>query len=157
VGRPVAAGADFVLERFTPGNLGLELTTLLALLAVGSFTVVLVGDAVSAPGTPRVDRWAFDIVQQLRMDALVSVAKVVTALGSVAAMAVATLVTAGWALPRRRWIDALALIAGAALAYALLHLLKAHYDRPRPPAPLVHTEDSSYPSGHATYVVSLVA
>jgi undecaprenyl-diphosphatase len=91
------------------------------------------------------------------MDAVVSVAKVVTALGSFAAMAVATLVTAGWALTRRRWIDALALIAGAALAYALLHLLKAHYDRPRPPAPLVETENSSYPSGHATYVVSLVA
>jgi undecaprenyl-diphosphatase len=157
VGRPAAAAADFALERFTPGNLGLELTTLLALLAVGSFTVVLVGEAVTAPGTPRVDRWAFDIVEQLRMDAVVSVAKVVTALGSFAAMAVATLVTAGWALTRRRWIDALALIAGAALAYALLHLLKAHYDRPRPPAPLVETENSSYPSGHATYVVSLVA
>jgi membrane protein DedA with SNARE-associated domain len=157
VGRPVAAAADFVLERFTPGNLGLELTTLLALLAVGSFTVVLVGEAVTAPGTPRVDRWAFDIADSLRMDPLASLAKAVTALGSFAAMAIATLLTAGWALVRRRPIDALALIAGAALAYALLHILKAHYDRPRPPAPLVATENSSYPSGHATYVVSLVA
>lgn len=157
VGRPAAAAADFVLERFTPGNLGLELTTLLALLAVGSFTVVLVGGAVAAPGTPRIDHWAFDVADQLRMDPLVSVAKVATALGSFAAMAVATLLTSGWALARRRPIDAVALIAGAALAYALVHLLKAHYDRPRPPAPLVATENSSYPSGHATYVVSLVA
>jgi undecaprenyl-diphosphatase len=157
VGRPAAAAADFALERFTPGNLGLELTTLLALLAVGSFTVVLVGEVVTAPGTPRVDRWAFDIADSLGMDPLVSLARVLTVLGSFTAMAVATLVTGGWALTRRRWIDALALIAGAALAYALLHLLKAHYDRPRPPAPLVDTENSSYPSGHATYVVSLVA
>jgi undecaprenyl-diphosphatase len=156
-GRPAAAAADFVLERFTPGNLGLELTTLLALLAVGSFTVVLLGEAVAAPGTPRVDRWAFDIADRLSMDPLESLAKAFTALGSFAVMAVATLLTAGWALTRRRWIDALALVAGAVLAYALLHLLKAHYDRPRPPAPLVDTENSSYPSGHATYVVSLVA
>ncbi len=118
VGRPAAAAADFVLERFTPGNLGLELTTLLALLAVGSFTVVLVGGAVAAPGTPRIDHWAFDVADQLRMDPLVSVAKVATALGSFAAMAVATLLTSGWALARRRPIDAVALIAGAALAYA---------------------------------------
>jgi undecaprenyl-diphosphatase len=157
VGRPAAAAADFALERFTPGNLGLELTTLLALLAVGSFTVVLLGEVVTAPGTPRVDRWALDLANQLRMDPLVSVAKVVTALGSFAVMAIATLLTAGWALARRRPIDALALVAGAALAYALVHILKAHYDRPRPPAPLVATEQSSYPSGHATYVVSLVA
>jgi undecaprenyl-diphosphatase len=87
----------------------------------------------------------------------ISIAKVITTLGSSAAMAVATLLTAAWALARRRPIDALALIAGAALAYVLVHVLKAHYDRPRPPAPLVSTEDSSYPSGHATYVVSLVA
>jgi undecaprenyl-diphosphatase len=91
------------------------------------------------------------------MSMLVSLAKVLTVLGSFAAMVVATLITAGWGLTRRRWIDALALIAGAALAYALVHILKAHYDRPRPPAPLVDTENSSYPSGHATYVVSLVA
>jgi len=36
-------------------------------------------------------------------------------------------------------------------------VLKAAYDRPRPPGALVATENSSYPSGHATYVLSLVA
>jgi membrane protein DedA with SNARE-associated domain len=157
VGRPAAAGADFVLERFTPGNLGLELTTLLALLAVGSFTVVLLGEAVTGPGIPRVDRWAFDIADSLRMGVIDSLARALTWLGSFAVMVAVTAVTAVWALARRRPIDALALVAGAALAYALVHILKAHYDRPRPPAPLVDTEDSSYPSGHATYVLSLVA
>ena len=157
VGRPAAAVADFTFERFTPGNLGLELTTLLALAAVGGFTVVLVGDVVLAPGTPRIDRWAFDIVDRLQMSALVSVAKAVTALGSSAVMIVAVVLTAGWALVKRRPIDALALLAGAALSLLLLHVLKAAYDRPRPPGALVATEDSSYPSGHATYVVSLVA
>jgi membrane protein DedA with SNARE-associated domain len=157
VGRPAAAVADFAVERFTPGNLGLELTTLLALLAVGGFTVVLLGEAVLAPGTPRVDRWALDVADRLRMDPAVSLAKVVTALGSSAAMIAAVVLTAGWALVRRRPIDALALLGGAALALVLLHVLKAAYDRPRPPGALVDTEDSSYPSGHATYVISLVA
>src|SRR5918997_1528530 len=45
--RPVAhaseAPARFVWNRFTPGELGLEVTTLLALAAVGSFTFVLLG------------------------------------------------------------------------------------------------------------------
>ena len=35
IGRPAAAVADFLTQRFTPGKLGLEFTTLLALLAVG--------------------------------------------------------------------------------------------------------------------------
>jgi undecaprenyl-diphosphatase len=157
VGRPAAAVADFTFERFTPGNLGLELTTLLALLAVGGFTLVLLGDAVLAPGTPRVDGWAFDVADRLETAPLVSVAKVVTWLGTSVAMIVAVVLTAGWALVRRRPIDALALLVGAALALVLLHVLKAAYDRPRPPGALVSTEDSSYPSGHATYVVSLVA
>ena len=157
VGRPAAAVADFTFERFTPGNLGLELTTLLALAAVGGFTVVLVGDVVLAPGTPRIDCWVFDIADRLQMSVLVSVAKAVTVLGSSAVMIVAVVLTAGWALVKRRPIDALSLLAGAALALVMLHVLKAAYDRPRPPGALVATENSSYPSGHATYVLSLVA
>src|SRR4051794_22570309 len=48
--RPVAAVADFTarfsLERLTPGNLGLELTTLLALFAVGAFGFFAIGQLV---------------------------------------------------------------------------------------------------------------
>jgi undecaprenyl-diphosphatase len=157
VGRPAAAAADFTAERFTPGNLGLELTTLLALLAVGGFTVVLLGDAVLAPGTPRADRWAFSLLDPMQVDPFVTIAKVVTWLGSSAAMVAATVLTAGWAFARRRPVDALTLLAGAGIALLLVHVIKAAYDRPRPPGALVATEDSAYPSGHATYVVSLVA
>jgi undecaprenyl-diphosphatase len=112
---------------------------------------------VLAPGTPRVDRWAFDLLDPLEVRPFTQIAEVVTWLGSSAAMIAAVVLTAGWAFARRRPIDALALLAGAALALVLLHVLKADYDRPRPPGSLVATEQSSYPSGHATYVVSLVA
>src|SRR3954447_72376 len=84
IGRPAAAVADmtarFSAERLTPGNLGLELTTMLALLAVGTFTFFLLGDAILEPGEPRIDRWAEDVASRLNADALVQVAKVVTTL-----------------------------------------------------------------------------
>ncbi len=84
--KPTAAVADFAArfgqDRITPGNLGLELTTLLALIAVGTFSFFLLGDIVMLPGEPRIDRWAFRIADELRSAMLVDVAKVVTHIGS---------------------------------------------------------------------------
>jgi undecaprenyl-diphosphatase len=161
IGRPAAAIADmtarFSADRLTPGNLGLELTTMLALLAVGSFSFFLLGDIVQEPGEPRIDRWAADLADRLNMDQLVSLAKIVTQLGSLAAAVIAVVLTAGWALVKRRLIDAGMLVAGLALSYAAVHLAKAAYDRPRPANPLVDTDLSSFPSGHAAYAVTLVA
>ncbi len=161
IGRPAAAVADmtarFSADRLTPGNLGLELTTLLALLAVGSFSFFLLGDIVEQAGEPRIDGWAEDVAARLNMDALVSVAKVVTQLGSLAAAVVAVVLTAGWELVKRRWIEAAALVAGLALSYAAVHVTKDAYDRMRPSNPLVSTDLSAFPSGHACYAVTLVA
>jgi len=157
VGRPVAAVADFGARRLTPGNLGLELTTLLALAAVGGFAFFLIGEIVLAPGQPRIDRWAFELGRTFRMQPLVDAAKVVTALGALPAMIVAVVATGAWAIARRRVVDAAALVAGALLSYALVHVTKAAYDRPRPVLHLVDTICAAYPSGHSTYVVSLVA
>ncbi len=161
VGRPAAAVADmtarFSADRLTPGNLGLELTTLLALLAVGSFSFFLLGDIVQQPGEPRIDRWAEDVADRLRMDQLVDLAKVVTQLGSLAAAVIAAVLTAGWALTKRRFIDAGALALGLGLSYVAVHIAKNAYDRPRPANPLVETDLSSFPSGHACYAVTLVA
>ena len=44
--RSPSAPARFVWNRFTPGELGLEVTTLLAIAAVGSFTFFLLGSAL---------------------------------------------------------------------------------------------------------------
>jgi undecaprenyl-diphosphatase len=161
LGRPAAAIADmtarFSADRLRPGNLGLELTTLLALLAVGAFNFFLLGDVVLKPGEPRIDRWAEDAANRLHMTALVDVMKVVTDLGSLPAAIVAVVLTAGWALTRRRYIEAGALVLGLALSYVGVHVAKAAYDRMRPSRPLVDTALSSFPSGHACYAVTLVA
>jgi undecaprenyl-diphosphatase len=159
--RPAAAIADmtarFSAERLTPGNLGLELTTLLALLAVSTFSFFLLGDVIEQPGEPRIDRWAEDVANRLNTDVLVSIAKMVTQLGSLAAAAIAVVLTAGWALTRRRFIDVGTLVLGLGLSYAAVHVTKNAYDRPRPANPLVATDLSSFPSGHACYAVTLVA
>jgi membrane protein DedA with SNARE-associated domain/membrane-associated phospholipid phosphatase len=159
--RPAAAIADmtarFSADRLTPGNLGLELTTLLALAAVGSFSFFLLGDITQQPGEPRIDRWAEDVANRLDMDWLVNLAKVVTQLGSLAAAVIAAALTAAWALARRRFIDAGVLVLGLGLSYAAVHIAKNAYDRPRPSNPLVETDLSSFPSGHACYAVTLVA
>jgi membrane protein DedA with SNARE-associated domain/membrane-associated phospholipid phosphatase len=161
VGRPAAGGVDatarFGLMRLTPGHLGLELTTLVAIFAVGAFTVALLGQLVQEQGQPRIDQWAFDVIDPFQFDMLTSVVEVFTQLGSSVVMGLLVLITLLWALRRGRWIDALALVAGAVLSYASVHVLKAHYDRPRPPGALVDTVLAAYPSGHACYSVAMIA
>jgi membrane-associated phospholipid phosphatase len=164
VGRPAAAGAEgialFSWRRLTPGMLGLELTTMLALLAVGGFTFALIGDMVlegGAGGVGTVDDTAARIAHDLRDGTAVSVAKVLTAFGSLPVVGAAVLATAVGVAARRRWIDAVALLAGLGLSFAAVHISKAAYDVPRPAGSLVDTMLSAYPSGHAAYSVAWIA
>lgn len=161
LGRPAAggldAGARFGLHRLTPGRLGLELTTLMAIAAVGVFNFVLIWRIVREDGEPRIDRVAFDVADGMRFEPLTSIVKVFTHLGSSPAIALLVLLTVLWALRRRRWIDAAALVAGALGSYAAVHVLKPAFDRPRPGGALVDTLLAAYPSGHALYSVALIA
>jgi membrane-associated phospholipid phosphatase len=52
-----------------------------------------------------------------------------------------------------RWrpVEFFALAGGFMTLYVAVHLAKAGIDRPRPPAALVDTNRSSFPSGHAAY------
>jgi undecaprenyl-diphosphatase len=161
VGRPAAAGAEgaarFSWARLTPGPLGLELTTMLALAAVAGFAFYVVGDWFDAGAARSADDAARTVAERLRGDLPVRVAKGVTFLGTWPAVAIIAGLTAVWAAARRRWIDAAALVAGVALSPLALHAAKAAYDRPRPAGGVVDTMLSAYPSGHATYAVTWVA
>jgi membrane-associated phospholipid phosphatase len=161
VGRPAASGADvatrFGAGRLTPGGLGLELTTLLALGVVGTYAFFFVGEIASQPGLPQIDEMASDLALELAVDPLIDLAKVVTEIGSFPVVAAAALATATWAATRRRWMDAGALVAGTTLSWVLVHVAKAAYDRDRPPGGLVDVANAAYPSGHAAYAVALVA
>ena len=84
LGRDLKPQARFVWARLTPGGtFGLEVTTLLAVLAVGVFVVVAYGVTIGADPAPTTgDMTAFDVGKSLRTDWLTDVAKVITDLGS---------------------------------------------------------------------------
>jgi membrane protein DedA with SNARE-associated domain/membrane-associated phospholipid phosphatase len=159
--RPVArrsvAPARFVWDRVTPGELGLELTTIAAVAAVGVYAFVGHIVTLDAGDTPIGDQMALDFVRRLDVAPLVDVAKVVTSLGAFPVAAALVVGACVVLLMRRELVESLVLGVGLALTYAGVHIAKAALDRPRPPAPLVDTDLSAYPSGHAAYSVTWVA
>jgi membrane protein DedA with SNARE-associated domain/membrane-associated phospholipid phosphatase len=150
--------ARFVWDRVTPGDLGLELTTVLAVASVGSF--VFVWDLVRIEqdnGLLMGDAASLRLADRLHVDAAVSVAKVVSALGSLP-VAIALVVLAGATLAwRHKARDGVTLAVGLGLTYAAVHITKAAVDRPRPARALVEVDGSAYPSGHAAYAVTWIA
>ena len=154
----LAPEARFLGERLTPGGLGLELTTTLAVGGVGLYvfvlyTVILSGDLGPTP----LDRETLDLADQLRMGMVVSAAKIVSGFGSFPACAALVLVTAGVLAVRRRPVETVGLLVGFALIYLAVHVTKAGIDRPRPDGPLIATQGSSFPSGHAAYATAWLA
>lgn len=144
----------FTWKRITPGNLGLEFTSLMAVLSVALFVLIgyamVVGDS---PGPTPGDNEATDIVDSLRAAWLTSVAKVFTHLGSTPITILVALVAGGVLASRRRFAEAGVLVGALVLSHIAVPALKELIDRPRPMDGLVDANGSSYPSGHATYAV----
>ena len=161
VGQPaVRAGeapARFVWNRFTPGELGLEVTTLLAVAAVGSFTFALLGSELQERDMLALDRAAFDVADRLYSESVKDIVVWVTALGSFAVCAPLVLATATWAALRRRFLDAAVLVAAFTITWITVDVAKAAFERPRPPGAHVLTEGLAYPSGHAANAVAWIA
>ncbi len=153
LGRRFQPQLRFLWARVTPGGtFGLEFTTLMAILAVGSFvligyTSIVSGDAGPTPG----DQTAIDIVESLRTGWLVDLAREITALGSAAFVYSLGAICAVTLAIRRRWAEVGVLVVGLAIVYVGVHELKDSIDRPRPAGGLVDVEGSSFPSGHAAY------
>ncbi|MDQ6915992.1 MAG: VTT domain-containing protein, partial [Actinomycetota bacterium] len=155
--RAALPGLRFLWNRLTPGNLGLEVTTLLAVVAVGGFAFGGLGALVADHRPLGIDRGGFDAGSTLRGAAGVDVAKVVTAFGALPTVAGVAGAVAIFLLVRRRPLEALALVAGMALTVVAVSVAKEAFDRPRPPGALVSTTGRSYPSGHAAYAMAYVA
>jgi membrane-associated phospholipid phosphatase len=157
VGRRLAGPTRFAWNRLTPGELGLELTTLLAVALVGGFMFAGTTAQLSDQRVLPLDARAFSMADDIRTAPLTDVAKAVTHLGSLtAAIALAALVCA-WLAVRRRPREIVALALGLALTVAAVHIAKPAVDRPRPDDPLVATSGDSYPAGHAAYALTWVA
>jgi len=152
----VRGPARFLLARLTPGQLGLELTSLLAIAAVGSFAFIgywiVIANTGYAAADRVVNRWAVDAYAPGGEHA----AKVLTWLGAPLVIEVlVVLVTLVLAL-RRKVTEAIVLGAGFALTFALVQIAKHALDRPRPTNALVEAHGAAYPSGHAAYAMTWI-
>jgi undecaprenyl-diphosphatase len=157
IGRWARGPLKFFWNRITPGELGLELTTLLAIAAVGSFAFAANAITLHDKDLITGDSTAFTWADKLRTATLDDVARAVTHLGSFSVVAVATALAVVVLLTRRRITESVTLVSGLALTWAGVHIAKAVVDRPRPSGSLVETAGQSYPSGHAAYAFAWVA
>jgi membrane protein DedA with SNARE-associated domain/membrane-associated phospholipid phosphatase len=160
--RPVAGAVAppirFVWHRLTPGGLGLELTTALAIAGVGLYmftlyVVILSGD----PGPTPLDRQLLDLGDELRTAFTTDLAKVVSDLGAFPTCAAVVGITAIVLAVERRPAELVVIVLGFALVYVAVQLAKAGVDRPRPSRPVTDTSGSSFPSAHAAYSTAWVA
>jgi membrane protein DedA with SNARE-associated domain/membrane-associated phospholipid phosphatase len=160
--RPLAAAVApevrFLGRRLTPGNLGLELTTTLAIGGVGAYVFTLYAQLIGeGHRTTPLDKQLLDVADDLRVDSVVDVVKVLTSLGSLAGAFWLVLVVSVALALRRHFTELMVFAGGAVLVWIAVQLAKNGMDRPRPPMPLTRAEGSSFPSGHAAYSTIWVA
>ncbi|HYZ29086.1 MAG TPA: bifunctional DedA family/phosphatase PAP2 family protein [Thermoleophilaceae bacterium] len=161
--RPVARVAwpqvRFLWGRLTPGRLGLEFTTAIAVAVGGAYGFIVFASALH--DEPKrifpLDNTAFDIADRLRTAWLTDLAKVVSAAGSLTFVLVLVVIGSIALIIRRRPLELFTLAGGFGLTVLAVHLAKAGIDRPRPAGELVDTVGSAYPSGHAAYATAYIA
>jgi membrane protein DedA with SNARE-associated domain/membrane-associated phospholipid phosphatase len=158
LGRRLRPGWDWLVARLTPGGtFGLEVTTLLSILAVSSFIVVayteiILGDGGPTPG----DLTAFDIADTIRTGWLIDLAQVITDIGSTPVILGATALTGAFLYAGRKWTELTVLLLATITVYTGVDLMKEAVDRPRPTGGLTGFSNASFPSGHAAHSVFYV-
>jgi membrane protein DedA with SNARE-associated domain/membrane-associated phospholipid phosphatase len=157
---PVARGIRrplvFAWNRLTPGDLGLELTTLIMVSGIGWFVFFGYWHIFTTRPLTIGDMRGLRVADALNNGTGVAVAKIVTTLGSLPVTGGLVLATTVFFAARRMVAEAVALAAGMALTVWAVHWAKHAVDRPRPDHPLVSTMDPSYPSGHSAYAIAYV-
>lgn len=156
--RVIAPPVRFLVARLTPGELGVEFTTLLAIAAVGIYLVILQINLIQT-GDPLVsgDHWALDLARDIETGAITTLAKTLSFFASFWVVLAAVAGTGVFLLARRRTAQAVTLAIGFAVTDIALHVIKAAVDRVRPPDGLVEVSGSAYPSGHAALAVTYLA
>jgi undecaprenyl-diphosphatase len=157
IGRWARGPLKFFWNRITPGELGLELTTLLAIAAVGSFAFAANAITLRDKALITGDSTAFTWADKIRTGTLDDIARAVTHLGSLPVVAAATALAVVVLLMRRRIVESVTLVSALALTWAGVHIAKDAIDRSRPADALVDTAGQSYPSAHAAYAFAWVA
>jgi membrane protein DedA with SNARE-associated domain/membrane-associated phospholipid phosphatase len=148
----------FLWQRLTPGGLGIEFTSAVAVASVGLYAfVALAVTLASHPGPTPADNAFLDLADDTRANGLVDVVKVLTQTGSLPVVGLFMLVSVVMLARRRRPVELTVLLLGFLLVILAVHLTKAGVDRARPSGSLVNTLGSAYPSGHTAYSTAYVA
>lgn len=148
---------QFAWNRFTPGQLGLEFTTLLAIALVGWFVFFGLASLLGGEYLAGSDGDALTAARDLVDGTAVDVTKAVTWLGATVVAAVAVVAAAAFLVVKRRPAEAITLLAGGVLTFAAVQIAKAAESRARPEGMLVDAAGFSFPSAHAAYSVAYVA
>jgi membrane protein DedA with SNARE-associated domain/membrane-associated phospholipid phosphatase len=150
-GRLLSPPARFLGQRLTPGGLGIEFTSLLAIAAVCSYIFILYTDLVSGDSSfvSWGDDTAIDVSRDIHSGALTSIAKVISVFGSWPLVTAIVVVGTGILVLRRHLLEAAVLVLGFGLTQAAIYITKAAVERARPPDQLIDAGGSSFPSGHA--------
>ena len=155
--RVAAPPLRFLAGRLTPGGLGIELTTLLAIAAVGIYVVALQMNLISSDTTLAGDQGSLERAREVETGVLTAIAKTLSVVGRVGPMTLIVVAAFAFLVTRRRRVEALTLAAGFVCAEAATQILKHAVERPRPAGGLVSTDSWSYPSGHAALSITFIA
>ena len=145
----------FVADHAT---LGLELATLLALAAVGTYVFFGLA-AMLGPADPTapLDAEAFDFLGRLYTDPAGDAVRFLTHVGSYPVTGLLVIATAAWAARHQRAREGIALVVAQLLVLVAVHVAKDAEGRPRPSGAHSNTEGLAYPSGHSAYAIAWVA
>jgi membrane protein DedA with SNARE-associated domain len=138
-------------------TLALELATLLALAAVGTYVFFGIGALLDSDAFEPFDDEAFDLLDPLYVETAGSVVRVATHVGSYPVTAAIVIATAIWAARHQRAREGAALVFAHALTFAAVHIAKDAHARLRPTGQHSDPEGFAYPSGHSAYAVAWVA
>jgi membrane-associated phospholipid phosphatase len=155
--RRLSGPGRFFAGRLTPGELGLELTTLVAIGAASTFAFVALGMRVGRVDLLPGDEVAFDVLRQINAGWVDELVRALTDLGGLPVTALVVAATAVWAVRHGRRLEALALVAGYLAIRAGVPLAKDGFGRARPTGPLGTAGGFAYPSGHAANATAFVA
>ena len=153
----IAPPLRFLIARLTPGELGIKLTTLLAIAGVCIYTVILQINLLETDALLPGDDTALSIARDIEVGVLTTIAKVLAVVGRLWFVVLVTGAACAYLLARRRGPEAIALSAGLAITQITTQIIKGAVDRPRPGDGVVDANGFSYPSGHASIAVTYLA
>jgi undecaprenyl-diphosphatase len=153
----IAPPLRFLGQRLTPGELGIELTTLATVAAVGIYVVVLQVNLLETDALLPGDNTALDIARDIESGVLTTISYILRVIGSLWFVGACTVATCIFLLARKRSADAIALAAGLAVTEISMQIIKRAVDRPRPADAIYDADGFSYPSGHAAISVTFLA